>query len=281
MLLAILALYFVHGRAPASTPSTTASCSARRSIPTRPMWLMLGFFVAFAVKLPVVPLHTWLPDAHTEAPTAGSVILAGLLLKTGAYGLLRFVVPLFPGRRARVRARGHGAGRGRHPLRRRAGLRPDRPQAAGGLHQRQPHGLRAARHLRLERAGAAGRGDADALPRRQHRRALHPGRRCCRSASTPATWTAWAACGRRCRGLAASALLLRHGLAGPARAWATSSASSWCCWAPTSVSIAWRSVATLGLVVATVYALRMVQRAFHGSQHAPLAAARTCAPRER
>src|SRR4051794_40285681 len=59
--------------------------------------LMLGFFVAFAVKLPVVPLHTWLPDAHSEAPTAGSVILAGLLLKTGAYGLLRFVVPLFPG----------------------------------------------------------------------------------------------------------------------------------------------------------------------------------------
>jgi NADH-quinone oxidoreductase subunit M len=58
---------------------------------------MLGFFVAFAVKLPMFPLHTWLPDAHTEAPTAGSVILAGLLLKTGGYGLLRFVVPLFPG----------------------------------------------------------------------------------------------------------------------------------------------------------------------------------------
>ena len=60
------------------------------------MWLMLGFFIAFAVKLPVVPLHTWLPDAHTDAPTAGSVILAGVLLKTGAYGLIRFVVPLFP-----------------------------------------------------------------------------------------------------------------------------------------------------------------------------------------
>ena len=57
---------------------------------------MLGFFVAFAVKLPMVPLHTWLADAHTEAPTAGSLILAGLLLKTGAYGLLRFVMPLFP-----------------------------------------------------------------------------------------------------------------------------------------------------------------------------------------
>ena len=60
------------------------------------LWLMLGFFVAFAVKLPLFPLHTWLPDAHTEAPTAGSVILAGLLLKTGAYGMIRFVVPLFP-----------------------------------------------------------------------------------------------------------------------------------------------------------------------------------------
>jgi len=59
-------------------------------------WLMLGFFIAFVVKLPVVPFHTWLPDAHTQAPTAGSVILAGILLKTGAYGLIRFVVPLFP-----------------------------------------------------------------------------------------------------------------------------------------------------------------------------------------
>ena len=64
--------------------------------PSTAMWLMLGFFAAFAVKLPAVPFHTWLPDAHTEAPTAGSVILAGLLLKTGAYGLLRFAIPLFP-----------------------------------------------------------------------------------------------------------------------------------------------------------------------------------------
>ena len=59
-------------------------------------WLMLGFFVAFVVKLPGFPVHTWLPDAHTQAPTAGSVILAGILLKTGAYGLIRFTVPLFP-----------------------------------------------------------------------------------------------------------------------------------------------------------------------------------------
>jgi len=57
---------------------------------------MLGFFIAFATKLPAVPIHNWLPDAHSQAPTAGSVILAGILLKTGAYGLIRFAVPLFP-----------------------------------------------------------------------------------------------------------------------------------------------------------------------------------------
>lgn len=58
--------------------------------------LMLGFILAFAVKMPVVPLHDWLPDAHSQAPTAGSVELAGILLKTAAYGLLRFTLPLFP-----------------------------------------------------------------------------------------------------------------------------------------------------------------------------------------
>lgn len=58
--------------------------------------LMLGFFIAFAVKLPVVPLHSWLPDAHAQAPTAGSVDLAGILLKTAAFGVLRFAIPLFP-----------------------------------------------------------------------------------------------------------------------------------------------------------------------------------------
>ncbi|MGL9769421.1 MAG: NADH-quinone oxidoreductase subunit M [Sodalis sp. (in: enterobacteria)] len=58
--------------------------------------LMLGFFLPFAVKIPVVPLHGWLPDAHSQAPTAGSVDLAGILLKTGAYGMLRFSLPLFP-----------------------------------------------------------------------------------------------------------------------------------------------------------------------------------------
>ena len=60
------------------------------------MWLFLAFAVAFAIKVPLFPFHTWLPDAHVEAPTAGSVILAGVLLKMGTYGLLRFAFPLFP-----------------------------------------------------------------------------------------------------------------------------------------------------------------------------------------
>ena len=60
------------------------------------IWLWLAFFASFAVKVPMWPVHTWLPDAHVEAPTAGSVILAGVLLKMGAYGFLRFSIPMLP-----------------------------------------------------------------------------------------------------------------------------------------------------------------------------------------
>ena len=96
MFVAILALYFIHFRQTGALTFDYFALSRTRLAPATEMWLMLGFFIAFAVKLPAVPLHTWLPDAHTEAPTAGSVILAGVLLKTGAYGMLRFAIPLFP-----------------------------------------------------------------------------------------------------------------------------------------------------------------------------------------
>jgi NADH-quinone oxidoreductase subunit M len=96
MLAAIVALAILYQQ---KSGSYSFELDALRNLPLSPgagRILMLGFFAAFAVKLPAIPFHTWLPDAHTEAPTAGSVVLAGLLLKTGAYGLIRFVLPLFP-----------------------------------------------------------------------------------------------------------------------------------------------------------------------------------------
>jgi NADH-quinone oxidoreductase subunit M len=96
MLVAIIALAVLHALATGTWTFALQDLMGTAVSPVVGMLLMLGFFAAFAVKLPAFPLHTWLPDAHTEAPTAGSVILAGLLLKTGGYGLIRFAVPLFP-----------------------------------------------------------------------------------------------------------------------------------------------------------------------------------------
>ena len=97
MLVAIISLAALHQRTTGVFTFDYEQLLNTTLSPRAARLLMLGFFVAFAVKLPAFPFHTWLPDAHTEAPTAGSVILAGLLLKTGAYGLIRFVLPLFPG----------------------------------------------------------------------------------------------------------------------------------------------------------------------------------------
>ena len=96
MFISILALYFVHGHATGSYTFDYIQLLGTEMSRSNGLIIMSGFLAAFLVKLPVVPLHNWLPDAHTEAPTAGSLILAALLLKTGAYGLLRFIVPLFP-----------------------------------------------------------------------------------------------------------------------------------------------------------------------------------------
>jgi len=91
MLLAILYMGITAGTF--SVPDLIAGRAAFAGVQNL---LFLGFFVAFAVKVPIFPFHSWLPDAHTEAPTAGSIILAGVLLKMGTYGLIRFNLPLFP-----------------------------------------------------------------------------------------------------------------------------------------------------------------------------------------
>jgi NADH-quinone oxidoreductase subunit M len=98
LLVGLLTLAFLHGQDHALTfdvRTLTAWAPGGLSDGTAKL-LFLAFFAAFAVKVPLFPLHTWLPDAHTEAPTAGSVILAGVLLKMGTYGFLRFSLPLFP-----------------------------------------------------------------------------------------------------------------------------------------------------------------------------------------
>jgi len=90
MLLGVIAVYF-------QTGSTDIEVALTHAFPAGlQKWLWLAFFASFAVKVPMWPVHTWLPDAHVEAPTAGSVILAGILLKLGGYGFLRFSLPMFP-----------------------------------------------------------------------------------------------------------------------------------------------------------------------------------------
>lgn len=94
-LLMLVAIVFLYFNSPNQTFDYHSLLDLDLPLATQRL-LFLGFFASFAVKVPLVPLHTWLPDAHTEAPTAGSVMLAGVLLKMGGYGLIRFAIPLFP-----------------------------------------------------------------------------------------------------------------------------------------------------------------------------------------
>jgi NADH-quinone oxidoreductase subunit M len=93
MLLAIIGVYLATGTFNILEAAAARPFAGNFSLAAAAFW---AFFIAFAIKVPIFPFHTWLPDAHTEAPTAGSVILAGVLLKLGAYGLIRIVVPMFP-----------------------------------------------------------------------------------------------------------------------------------------------------------------------------------------
>ena len=96
MLVAIIVLAVLHQRATGTYSFDVTKLYGLAIAPELQLWLFLAFALAFAIKVPLFPLHTWLPDAHVQAPTAGSVILAGVMLKMGTYGLVRFAFPLFP-----------------------------------------------------------------------------------------------------------------------------------------------------------------------------------------
>ncbi|VFT61428.1 NADH:ubiquinone oxidoreductase subunit M [Pseudomonas aeruginosa] len=225
MLVAILGLVFVNFNATGVITFDYATLLKTQLSPHVEWLLMLGFFIAFAVKMPVVPVHSWLPDAHAQAPTAGSVDLAGILLKTAAYGLIRFALPLFPNASAEFAPIAMWLGIIGIFYGALLSFAQDRHQAPGCLLQRFAHGLRDDRHLLRQPGRAAGAWWCRWSP------TASPPRRCSSSAASstsaciPATCARWAACGRACP------TCRRSACSSPRRRWAcpapaTSSGSS-------------------------------------------------------
>ena len=167
MLLAIISMYWTAG-----TTDIVALLANPVFPPEAQKWLWLAFFASFAVKMPMWPVHTWLPDAHVEAPTAGSVILAAILLKMGGYGFLRFSLPMFPDASAlfpglRLRALGH-----RHRLHLAGGADAGGHEEADRLFLGRAHGLRDHGHLLAQPPGHRRRHVPDDQPRPRVGRAL-------------------------------------------------------------------------------------------------------------
>ena len=177
MLVAILWLYRI--TAVAGYPTFDVSqiqallSNGTITLPLRTEYLLFGaFFLAFAIKVPLFPLHTWLPDAHTEAPTAGSVMLAGVLLKMGTYGMLRFCLPLFPDAARQFAPYDCRAGHHRHHLRGAGGHGAGGFEAPGRVLLGQPPGICRARNFRVSRDFDSGRRLPDAESRDLDRRAV-------------------------------------------------------------------------------------------------------------
>lgn len=102
LLVGVLGLYAVHASQTGNNTFSLAALAAHPPAMQAQLWIMAAFLIGFGVKIPLIPLHTWLPEAHTQAPTAGSVLLAGVLLKTGAYAIFRVALPLLPLAASRV-----------------------------------------------------------------------------------------------------------------------------------------------------------------------------------
>ena len=155
MLLGILTLYFQHYTQFQTYSFDIADLMRTDLPPAMQWWVFWAFFVGFAVKVPMFPFHTWLPDAHTEAPTAGSVILASVLLKMGTYGFLRFSLPLLPdsAKNPPIVDRHGGALHHRHRVWRAGLADAEGLEEAGGVFLGEPPGILHAGHFRAESGG--------------------------------------------------------------------------------------------------------------------------------
>ena len=183
MLLGILALYFYNFSVTGVYTFDVTQFHRLNLPPDLQWWIFLAFFLGFAVKVPMFPFHTWLPDAHTDAPTAGSVILAAVMLKMGTYGFLRFSLPILPEATRAVRAVHRRALHHRHRLRRARRPGAEGLEAAGRVLLGQPHGDGDAGHVRAESGRPHRQHHPAAQSRHLDRRALPARRRRLRAAA--------------------------------------------------------------------------------------------------